>query len=182
MVADKETRLRRAVDSAQQKLDDLATARDQAVKAAMQAWDKKNGRDLHAAMEKAIDQLRRFCVAQSRKKNRAIIGRQVVEWKYDFKRRSYRPTGRRGVVEVWNDQKVKGEGRHIGFGRLVVREIKRGKLSVAFDLYCQDWLPAGVRHKEANPSVDKSAYAAASVQGANGRTGRNDDRKTAGSR
>jgi len=35
--ADKETRLRRAVDSAQQKLDDLATARDQAVKAAMQA-------------------------------------------------------------------------------------------------------------------------------------------------
>jgi hypothetical protein len=180
--ADKETRLRRAVDVAQQKLDDLANARDQAVKAAMQAWDKKYGRDLHAAKEKAIDQLRRFCVAQSRKKNRAIIGRQVVEWRYDFNWRSYCPTGRRGVVEVWDDQKVKGEGKHISFGRLVVREIKRGKLSVVVDLYCQDWIPAGVRHKDANPSVDKSAYAAVNVQVANKKACPNDGRKTAKSR
>ena len=182
MKVDKETRLRRAVDLAQEKLDDWSAARNQALKAAMQAWDEKFGRDLHDAKAKAIDQLRRFCVAQSRKKNRAIIGRQVVEWRYDFNRRSYCPTGRRGVVEVWDDQKVKGEGKHIGFGRLVVREIKRGKLSVVVDLYCQDWLPAGVRHNEANSSVDKSAYAAVNVQVANKKACPNDGRKTAKSR
>jgi hypothetical protein len=83
---------------------------------------------------------------------------------------------------VWDDQKVKGEGKHISFGRLVVREIKRGKLSVVVDLYCQDWIPAGVRHKDANPSVDKSAYAAVNVQVANKKACPNDGRKTAKSR
>lgn len=185
MGSDKETRLRRAVDRAQQKLDDWSAARDQALKAAMLAFDEKFGRYLHdaqVALDTAVASWRKYLVSRSLEENNAIIGRQVVEWRYDFNRRSYCPTGRRGIVEVWDGQKVRGEVYGGIPGRLVVREIKRGKLSVVVDLYCEEWIPAGVRHKDANPSVDKSAYAAVNVQVANKKACPNDGRKTAKSR
>lgn len=185
MGADKETRLRRAVDRAQQKLDDLANARDQALKAAMQAWDDRFSQSMHAAqvaLETAVESWRKYLVSRSLEENNAIIGQQVVEWRYDFKRHWYFTTGRRGVVEVWDGQEVGGEVYGGIPGRLVVREIRRGKLSIVVDLYCQEWLPAGVCPKDADPIVSESDYAAVDVRLANKKTGRNEGNETAKSK
>lgn len=165
---DKATRLVRAINREQRKLEALMVARDKAAKAELMAWDDQFAQAMYAAKvsrDAAVASWRDFRVAMSLKKNRAIIGRQVVEWVYEFlpDRRSYRPTGRRGVVEVWNGTKVSGDVDCGIPGCLVVREIRRGKLSGIVDLYGQEWVTAGVRHKGANPSVESSSYAAVAV-------------------
>lgn len=129
---------------------------DQAMKSAGKQWDSKNGATLQstlAAMKSAEERLRKLQVAKSEQVNRLLIGTQVVEWaRVMWSSPSvYKPTGRRGIVEVSDGMPANGRKRcQHSPGQLVVRLFRQdSSVSKVVVPMGESWLKEGVQHNRA---------------------------------
>lgn len=126
--------------------------------AALDKWDDENEATMQAtiaAVRAAEERLRKLQVTRSQLVNRSRVGRQVVEWAATawLSPTVYKPTGRRGVIEVADGLPVNGKRScRYSAGDLVVRLLRKdSSLSSVVVRLDSAWLEAGVRHKREEP-------------------------------
>lgn len=158
------------VATAYHRMKELQTLRDEYVaeakKAAMDEWYRENGEKLQsatAAVRSAEERLRKLQVAKSELSNKSLIGTRVIEWAAIAWRSPtvYKPTGRRGIIEVCDGLPVNGKSWcRCSAGDLVVRLLRKDLSLSRFVVRMNStWLKEGVRHKLADKRVRDIASA-----------------------